>query len=407
MATSADNTYASLVHKQVFKEGVQDELRDKVYFTEFADVNTENGEYIYNRYGSDIPADMTTDDTYSTTVFEYDKDVLGLTKTAVKAEHISMDEMVKQGFLIKEDRIERHARALAERINRDTAIATLENAGQTMIDGDLVTTTNGGTTNPIVVSEAAADDILASATMKLQQENALNMTPYMIMRPKDARSFGLYAMNSGNAVGDRAITNGFQRFAGLAGFDIFVTNEVPQTQVGTASTNFTANGTVTVGGVVFTFKATPAAAGEVDLGADLATSLSNLDLAINNTNGYAAGAGLASTYFEVSAANRLILQNLNVSSVATATTLTVTANSTIGGAEGEATGDFAWATETAHILVGARGTTVLRLPSAGFQAKTEDFIDGFLGTQIRTAQKFDNTIWTKNQPKVVNIPVVA
>lgn len=76
----------------------------------------------------------------------------------------------------------------------------------------------------------------------------------------------------------------------------------------TASLNFqtnpTAGDTFTINGVTWTFRATPAVAGEIDIGADAAASLVLAVAAVNNTTGYAAGAGSATAYFEVSAVNR-------------------------------------------------------------------------------------------------------
>lgn len=60
------------------------------------------------------------------------------------------------------------------------------------------------------------------------------------------------------------------------------------------ATNPTANDTVTVNGVVFTFVATPTLPGDVDIGGSAAVSVDNLVAAING------GAGAGTTYIEVS-----------------------------------------------------------------------------------------------------------
>lgn len=82
----------------------------------------------------------------------------------------------------------------------------------------------------------------------------------------------------------------------------------------TADSNFTANDAVTIGDETYTFVATPGAtANNVDLGADLATSLSNLAAAINGT-------GTAGTTYGTNT-----VANADVTAVATATTVVVTA----------------------------------------------------------------------------------
>lgn len=401
MATNADNSYASLVHKQLFDAGVQDELRDAVYFKDLAEVRTEAGEFIYNRYGSDINARTTTDDTYSASTFSYNKDTLGLTKTAYNAEHISMDEMVKEGFMIQADRVERHAESLARKINRDTAFATLDGAGQLLDTGVLAGGASDG--DPIALSDTNADDVATYVTQMLQEQNAMGSikgSPYMIMRPKDARKFGLYAMNSGNGVGDTTILGGF-KYSNFFGFDVYVTNDVPQS-VDVVATSIVDTDTISFAGVAFTFASSVTTAGAVEAGASDADALANLALAINGT-----GTGTGSDYFELSAADRDTLRNLNMRAVVVGSTITVSASGTVAAVSGDTTMVVDTNGEAAHILCGGRGTTVLRLPEGGYHSKVLDQIDGFLGIQLRTAQKYDHTVWTKQAPKIVNVRVDA
>jgi hypothetical protein len=83
----------------------------------------------------------------------------------------------------------------------------------------------------------------------------------------------------------------------------------------TVTANFTANDTVICNNEVYKFVATPAAAGDVDIGADAEASLANLVLAMNGT-----GTPGATTYF----AGTLPLDGFTASS--TATVLTITPN---------------------------------------------------------------------------------
>jgi hypothetical protein len=396
MATSADNTYATLVHKQIFDAGVQDELRDGVYFTEVADVRSEDGEYIYSRYGSDGVASTTTDDTYTTSTFEYSKDTLGLDHTAYMAEHISMDEVVKEGFMIQPDRINRHAEAIARKINRDTAIATLEGAGNVVDNGGLTGANDG---NWIALSDSNPDNVATTVMQKLQEENATGFTPYMMMRPKDAKQFGLYAMNSGNAVADQTILGGFKR-SNFFGFDIYVTNDVPHS-INVVGTSVIATDVLIVAGVSLTVHASPSTAGQIDLGGDDNETLDNIAACING------GAGAGTAYIEVSAANRAIWKALNLKATVSGTTLTVVGNSAFTFTSPDTTLVVDADGQAANILCGARSSTVLRLPGSGYHSKVLDQVNNFFGVQLRTAQKYDHTVWTKNQPKIVNVKVDA
>lgn len=400
MATNADNTYASLVHKQIFDAGVQDELRDGVYFTQVADVRTEDGENIYSRYGSDPVASVTTDDTYSASTFTYSKDTIGLDNTVYMAEHISLDEMVKEGFMIQADRVNRHAEALARKINRDTAIETVLGAGNTIDDGVLTTGTADGDWIALAgESTANVDNVAATVMQKLQEENATGFTPYMMMRPKDAKQFGLYAMNSGNNVGDETILGGFKR-SNFFGFDIYVTNDIPYS-TSVVGASVIATDVLVVDGVSLTVIASPSTAGHIDLGASDTETMANFAAAINGSS------GAGTSYIEVSAANRAAWKAKNLRAVASGTTLTIYGNSSFTLTSPDATLTVDADGQAAHIIAGGRNTTVLRLPESGYHSKVLDQIDGFFGIQLRSAQKYDHGVWTKNAPKIVNVKVDA
>mgnify|MGYP003292592714 CR=1 FL=1 len=97
--------------------------------------------------------------------------------------------------------------------------------------------------------------------------------------------------------------------ARLVGTDSVVKAKATLTTTG----NFSANDTVTVGVQTYTFKAEPASAYDVDLGTDAATSLANLEKAINLT-------GTAGTTYGTGT-----LANALCTATATSTTLVVTA----------------------------------------------------------------------------------
>lgn len=107
---------------------------------------------------------------------------------------------------------------------------------------------------------------------------------------------GISAISNQASVSDETIKRGYQ--GSYMGMDIYTSNNLTFTATLDLATNVTANDTVTVNGVVFTFKASPAAAGEVDVGTDAATSQANLIAAING------GAGAGTAYIALDAAVR-------------------------------------------------------------------------------------------------------
>ena len=390
------NVNAALVQKQVFDEGVQDELRDYTYAREFADVRTEAGEFIYKRKGSDPIADMTTDGTLVVQDFTYDKDSIGLAKQAYKVERITLMDATRQGFLLKEDRMSRYAETIGRKINRDTILTSFNSAGLTVTDGDLPTASNGGATNPILVNSTSADDLSVTVTQKLQENNALDQMPYMIMRPKDAARFGLFAMGTGaTAIANLNLNGGYQRMTNIFGFDIFVTNDVPYSATITLGAVGTAADTLTIKGVVWTLRAAAAVTGEITIGGTSALTAQNIVNAIN---------GSGTGFVEVSSANRYIIKGANISATLVGSVITVTSNVTMANAKVSTA--ITLGTETACIIAGARKSTVLRLPDGGYSSQVLTEIPLFTGTEVRATQIFDNGVWSKTAPKIVKVPVV-
>lgn len=398
------NVFASAVQKQAFMQGVQDENRAAIPMAQVSAVDTENLEVMNNRYGSDFTADTTSDGTYSVNDFTMSNDTLSIANQAVYGERIALKDMVHAGSAwdIVADRVDRHVRGLGKAVHRDTYSTTVNLAGLTLDNEVLGGTVSAGT--PISVSNSNPDDISTKVYELMANEGVTGDRPYFMIDPATARQFQLFFMGAGFNVADRQLMKGFELVPGFM-FDYIVTPEIEHEQVLALATNVTADDTVTVAGVTFTFKASPAAAGQVDVGGSADETRALLAAAINNTNGYAAGAGSASAYFEVSASNRLILKNLGVVAVNndSANTLTVTAFGNINGAETLTAGGDAWGSEKKNLLAGMKGSTHLALPSKGYMVDEITQVPGFTGSELRSTQIFDSTVWTKNAPKIVKV----
>lgn len=402
------NVFASQVQKQAFMDGVQDENRAAIPMAQVSAVDTENLETMNNRYGTDFTADTTTDGTYDINDFSMSNDTLSIANQAVYGERIQLKDLVHAGSAwdIVADRVDRHVRGLGKAVHRDTYSTTVNGAGL-ILDNEVLAGTASALT-PITVSSSNPDDIATKVyeLMAAQGVTGGSGKPYFMIDPTTARQFKLFFMGAGFNTSDRQLMKGFELVPGFD-FDYIVTPEVEHEQVLTLAATPTANDTVTVAGVVFTFVAIPASSGQVDIGANEDASRILLTAAINNTNGYAAGAGSATAYFEVSAANRLILKNLGVIAVndATANTMTVTAYGAIGGAQTLTDAGDVWGTERKNLLAGMRNSTHLALPSKGYMVDEINQVPGFTGKELRSTQIFDSTVWTKNAPKICKILV--
>ncbi len=190
----------------------------------------------------------------------------------------------------------------------DQATSTLDNYdfGGTLGDGLTITTSN-------------ILQVFARASKKLDALNIKAKDRFAVISPQFKQVLVEYLGGKESLLGDSTGENG--NIGRYGGFELYVSNALGWSASLAFGTNPTADDTVVINGVTFTFKATPAAAGQVDIGADAAASLVLLVAAVNNTNGYAAGAGSASAYFEVSAADRAKLAGVTATNATSAMTL--------------------------------------------------------------------------------------
>ena len=199
------------------------------------------------------------------------------------------------------------AHKLAEFIDADILGETV-NAFATFDTGDLTTTTSSGTA--ITLSSTTVPQLVSRAPAKLRANNQTISNLCFVVDSYAAATMTEYLLGKNIDLAGSTYANGYTGTVSTA--EVYVSENLTGTAVLGMATNPTANDTVSVEGVTFTFVATPAAAGQVDIGASADATRVLLAAAINNTNGYAAGAGSASAYFEVTAENRAILTNSRI-----------------------------------------------------------------------------------------------
>lgn len=408
--------FTSQVQKQFYKEGLQQNLRDGLPFLQVADVDTENAEYIYNRFGSDVSSQSTPNATYRAPYQKtYDKDSKSIDEYATVTDTVLYRDLMREGFDIVADRKDKHMFALSEAIHRHAARTTAQGAGSLLDNEVLAGSPSAGT--PITMSDSNPDDVSAAVVQILQENNAYSGgNPYVMMTPKQAKFFNLFAMGAGFSNADDALRNNIfgggriirfsQQFAGL---DAIVTNELPRSIVLTFSGALTAADTIDVVGVQWTAAAAPSAAGEIDVAGGTEAQIDLVVAAINNDNDYLASAGDAAAYFEVSQADRTLLDNAGVRArKLSATTMEVSGFSTLGVAE--ASTAVALGSEIEHMLAGAYNSTSVCLPSKGMHVNEKDLpstsaTKGTHGYELVTGQMHDAVVWTRQAPKIVDIYV--
>ena len=220
-------------------------------------------------------------------------------------------------------------------------------------------------------------NLFGKARKKLDALNIDQNNRWAVISPEFFDILWQFLAGKESNLGDTTGKNG--NVGSYGGFTLYKSNACGWSARLEFGTNPTANDTVTINGVTWTFKAAPAAAGEVDIGADAAASLDLLVAAVNNSNGYAAEAGSATTYYEVTATNRLLLQGITATNATTAMTVKGEGVGYCAVSEGLTAAADIWTTtmQIQHVLFGQGKPTDLIVQKT---PKLEIFHrDGYIG----------------------------
>lgn len=419
------NIFATDVQKQFYMEGLQDNLRDSVPMLLVSEVETENAEYIVNRYGADVDAQSTKNSLYRrATGFSYSADKKSIDEIATATDVILYQELMREGFDIVADRQDKHAYALRKAIHRHSVNTAVQSAGSTLDNEVLAGNTSAGT--PITLTSSNPDDVTAAIVQILQEENAYGeQTPFVMMTPRQAKFFNVFAQGAGFSVADRALTNSIFTVAGgtrvvrgaqnFGGLDVIVTNEMPRAVVLTFAdeTDETDTIVIKVGAdtVTLTCDASPDGAGDYDQGASAAETIEAAVALINNSEGTLASTISATgEYYELSAANRAIFDRAYVRArKLTSTTMEITAFERLVVTE---TGDeVTVGTHKEYMLAGAYNAVTVALPTKGMRSDEKPLAAAVGGTgthgfELTTLQMHDAVVWTNNAGKLVAVPCV-
>lgn len=416
------NVFASDVQKQFYMDGLQDNLRDSLPMLQVSEVETENAEYIVNRYGADVAAQSTKNSLYRrATGFSYSRDKKSIDEIATVSDVILYQELMREGFDLVADRQDKHAYALRQAIHRHSVDTGVSGAGSVLDAGVLAGGAANGT--PITLSSSNPDDVAATVVQILQEENAYGESnPFIMMTPKQAKFFNIFSQGAGFSVADRALTNSIFTVAGgtrvirgaqgFAGLDVIVTNEMPRSVVLTFADETDNTDTVIINGVTLTALTTPSGAGSYDIGADAEGTIDALVALINNSEyALASTASTSGEYIELSAANRAIFDAAGVRArKLSATTMEIVAFTTLVVTEG---GDeVTVGTVTEHMLAGAYNAVTVALPSKGMRSDEKPLAAAVGGTgthgfELTTFQMHDAVVWTYNAPKLVDVLTTA
>ena len=276
---------------------------------------------------------------------------------------------------------------------------------------DNVEINNGTAGDGFTLTTANILKVFAEAKKKLQKQNIRGgMTElFAVFSPEFESVLMQFLANRESALGDSTGTNG--HIGKYMGFDLYVSNGLTFSAVLSMPTILVAGDTITINGVAFTAAADggAATAGEFSIQTTADLCRAQLTDAINNTTGYAASAGAVDTYYEVTAANRDLLQGITATNDNTANTLTIKCEGlgVIAVSEGATPADCVWtaATQIQHQLFGKKGAidlVIQKRPNVEFKEVPDK-----LGKNILAWTLYGLKTFTEGAKELVDIRVRA
>lgn len=180
--------------------------------------------------------------------------------------------------------------------------------GNSTVDDSVIN--NGTAGNGFTLTTANVLSVFTQAKKKLKKQHITLNNFFGVISPEFEAVLLMFLANRESPLGDSTGTNG--NIGSYMGFDLFVSDSLCWSARLVTSTIFVAGDTITINGVTFTAAANgnAATAGEFSIETTAATCSAMFAKAINNTNAYAAEAGAAGEYFELTAANRDLLIGL-------------------------------------------------------------------------------------------------
>lgn len=196
--------------------------------------------------------------------------------------------------------------------------AEVLNAAYDFDDGDLTTLSSTGT--PITLSSTTVPQMVSRMPAKLRRTANQNVMANMalVVDAYAASDIAQYLLGKNIDLAGSVFKNGYT--GDVSNAQMFVSENLAATAVLSLATDVTADDTITVNGVVWTAKATPANPGEFDISG---TADGTRAIIGNAINGSATGQDSATGYYEVSAANRALLRGITATNDNSANTLTL------------------------------------------------------------------------------------
>jgi len=225
-----------------------------------------------------------------------------------------------------------------------------QNAFADFDNGDLTTLVSSGV--PLALTATTVPQLVTRTQAKLRRNNQTLSNTAWVLDSYAVSDISQYRLGKQIDTAGAEFRNG-NTDSDIGGAVLYVSENLTGEAVAGIATQPTADDTVTIQGVTFTFVASPSAAGDVDIAGDVDGTRANLAAAIN------AGAGAGSEYIALTAADRATLTAARIVATNddTADTLTIVGKGAgrLTVAETFTDGTDAWTSNFLHAYYGKKG----------------------------------------------------
>lgn len=268
--------------------------------------------------------------------------------------------------------------------------AEYANAGTTLTGASI-----GEAAGGIVMTAANTANIFTAAGRVLNSKKRLGGERFALIGPRMLETIQQYVGGRETGFGDTVSDNG--KVANRFGFGLRLSNNLPFTATLTTSAAISNNDTVTINGVVFTFKdTTTGVAGQVYSGGTDADTTTQLVAAINGS-----GTPSSTTYVELSAENRQLLEESGIVATDNTTSVGIVAYGDIVVSETLTHATNVWSSQFQYALMGQVGAIDL----VAQVAPTVVFRDAQLrlGKYVHPWMLFGKKTFTRMQDSLVAV----
>jgi len=306
----------------------------------------------------------------------------------------------QSNFNLKKELATIDARRMAAYIDAQVLYEVV-NAGNTVDDGDI-----GGTDgNPITLDTGNVWKVITAVGEKLNAQNADTYDRFGVVSPNFINTLDQYRGGKESGLGDRVMENGFLK--NLYGMDLYMSNNsLFECRINFGTTNASDDDTFTINGVTWTLEDTgaPNAAGEIDLGADVATTCDNIVAALNDP--FATAGALAYPIADTEA-NRLAVEGIYAVDGATYVTVYVKGGSDIAVSETFASANITFSKQVQHLVFGVKGKISLAIQKEpnGYEKERSGDSYVWLGKDIIVETLYGTKLFTELAKEIVDVQI--